>query len=375
MGIFLLLYLSIKFIMSKVLVLGGTGFIGRHVCAKLKEAGNTVRVADKVPPGMAKLSPEHVTLFEGIDFVQANLTNATHAAKAFADGPWEVVINLAGETKLGAPDAVYEESIVAIAKSATEAAKTAGGVKRWIELSTAQVYDAGKKASDEGAKCKPWTGVAKARLAAEEIVKASSLPFTILRAPFVYGPGDTTSITPRFICASTYVGGRAGKEMMFLWGPDLAINVVHVEDVAGAVQHIATTDATAGETYNIVDKTELTQGKLAKLLETLFGIKTDFMGGLKSKAATAVSMKTVAEVANEKHMQPWADLNKEKGTSSNLSPFLDPELLYNNSLSVNGSKLLETGFDLKHPELTIDECKAAIKYFVDLKQFPDGVVQ
>lgn len=49
---------------------------------------------------------------------------------------------------------------------AKEAAKRK--IRAFVEVSTAQVYEAGKKPSDEGGKLKPWTQIAKAKLKAEE---------------------------------------------------------------------------------------------------------------------------------------------------------------------------------------------------------------
>lgn len=46
------------------------------------------------------------------------------------------------------------------------------------------------------------------------------------------------------------------------------------------------------------------------ILEKIYGIKTGFLGSFKSKVATTVAMKTVAETANEKHLKPWSDLCK-----------------------------------------------------------------
>ena len=50
-----------------------------------------------------------------------------------------------------------------------EAAKR--GIKVFVEISTAQIYDAGKKPSAEDGKLKPWTLVAKSKLKAEEELK------------------------------------------------------------------------------------------------------------------------------------------------------------------------------------------------------------
>ena len=65
-------------------------------------------------------------------------------------------------------------------------------------------------------------------------------------------------------------------------------------------------------------------------------------------------MDSVTEDINEKHLAPWAELLKKSGIrSSPLSPYLDEELLYNNALAVNGSKIeKETGFTYSVPNMT-----------------------
>jgi len=81
------------------------------------------------------------------------------------------VVNLAGETKYSQTDEVYKENIIDVSVTcANGAAKR--GITKYIEVSTAQVYDSGKKASAEDDKVKPWTKLAKAKLQAEEALKA-----------------------------------------------------------------------------------------------------------------------------------------------------------------------------------------------------------
>jgi hypothetical protein len=101
----------------------------------------------------------------------------------------------------------------------------------------------------------------------------------------------------------------------------LKINTVHVRDVVAALWHL-TSNGNLGEVYNLADTNDssmnyliirgrsivnlfLDQGNIGDLLAKIFGIKVTFMGGLKSKLATSVAMKTVAEVANDKHLKPW----------------------------------------------------------------------
>ena len=64
-------------------------------------------------------------------------------AKGFADGPWDFVFNLAGETKYSQTPAVYKENINDVTVTCAKQA-AASGVKRFIEVSTSQVYASDK---------------------------------------------------------------------------------------------------------------------------------------------------------------------------------------------------------------------------------------
>jgi len=275
---------------------------------------------------------------------------------------------LAGETKYSQTDEVYKENIIDVSTTCANAAAKAG-VSRFVEVSTAQVYDADKKPSNESAKIKPWTKLAKAKFDAEEALrKIKGLNLVVVRPAIVYGPGDIGGITPRIITAAVYK--QLGETMEFLWDKDLKINTVHVFDVVGALWHL-TKAGNVGDVYNLADQNDSDQGTVNKLLEPIYGIKTDFMGNMKSKLATSVAMKTVAETANEKHLKPWSDLCKAKGiVNTPLTPYLDEELLYNNSLSVDGSKITSTGFAYKKPKMSEADLREVINYFSELNFFP-----
>jgi len=305
-----------------------------------------------------------------VDCKQLNLAREAMVNKAFDDGgiQWDIVVNLAGETKYSQTEEVYKENILDVSVCcATAAAKR--NVKKYIEVSTAQVYDSGKKPSSETDKIKPWTKLAKAKFAAEEeLRKIKGLNLLIVRPAIVYGPGDITGVTPRLITGAVYK--HLGETMEFLWEKDLKINTVHVLDVCAALWFLAQ-NGQLGEAYNLADSNDTDQGSVNKLLESIFKIKTDFLGFLKSKAATAVAMKTVAETANEKHLKPWSELCKAKGiVNTPLTPYLDEELLYNNSYSVDGTKVTKLGFSYKHPNMTEADLRETLEYFVALNFFP-----
>jgi len=359
----------------RVIVLGGCGFIGRNLVQYLVENDlvSKVRVADKMLPALAGLSERQREIYSKVDFKQVNLSRPQTINKVYDDyAPYDYVINLAGETKYSQAEAVYQENIIDVSVTcANEAAKR--GVKMFVEVSTAQVYDSGSKAKKEEAKMKPWTGIAKAKLAAEEALrKINGLTFVIVRPAIVYGPGDLTGITPRLITAAVYKA--LGEKMEFLWDKDLKLHTVHVRDVVNAIWFL-TTRAKSGAVYNLADENDTSQGSICPLLENIFGIKTGFIGNMKSKVATAVAMKTVAETANDKHLKPWSDLCKEhKITTTPLTPYLDEELLYDNPLGVDGRAITELGFKYNHPHMTVELLRESLDYHIKNGAFPAALI-
>jgi nucleoside-diphosphate-sugar epimerase len=356
-----------------VLVLGGVGFIGRNFVKYLVDnnLANKIRAVDKVMPETGFLGKIHKDAFaaDNVEYKQGNLTSPASIAKCFDldDGKFDLVFNCAAETKYSQTEEVYKEKILQLSiRCATEAAKR--DVTRYVELSTAQVYEAKKSASKETDKTKPWTGVAKFSLQAEQKLKEiDGLKLNILRPAIVYGPGDVAGLAPRLICGAVYV--HLGEKMKFLWGKGLGLNTVHVTDVCKAMWHVAT-KCEPGTTFNLADSACTTQGSVNQLLEKIFGIETGFLGTLASNAAR-LNMKFATEEVNNKHLKPWSELcKKDEILNTPLTPYLDMELLYNNPLSVNGSAIEATGFKYDVPEPTVELLQEEVDYFVDQKLFP-----
>ncbi|KNC98418.1 NAD-dependent epimerase/dehydratase [Spizellomyces punctatus DAOM BR117] len=373
-----------------ILVLGGVGFIGRNFIAYIIDNNlvDHVRVADKALPATAYLSDKHKKVFDDkrVEFKQANLTNTAAVEKIFTrdDGKeFDYVFNLAAETKYGQSDEVYDERTfqlsVAVAK---EAAKRK--VKVFVEVSTAQVYESDKKPSAEEGKLKPWTAIAKSKLKAEEeLKKISGLNLVILRPAIVYGWGDVYGITPRLIMGAVY--RQLNEKMELLWTKDLKMNTVHVDDVARALWHVAATKeekggrtrpVTAAEIYNLADKTDTDQGKVNQHIQAIFGIDTGFQGTMISQFAK-LNLESVTEDVNDKHLQPWSELCKAAGvTNTPLTPYLDKELLKDNALSVDGSKIeKELGFTYTVPQLTEQELRKVVEEFVASNMWPKGTTK
>jgi len=356
-----------------VLVLGGVGFVGRNFVKYLvdNQLANKIRVIDKVLPATAFLGAEHLAAFNdpNVEYRQGNLTNAASIARCYdlEGGKFNLVFNLAAETKYGQTEEVYNEKIFDLSvKCAQEAAKR--GVDRFIEVSTAQVYDAGKKASTEKSKLSPWTGVAKYKAKAEEeLRKIAGLNLIILRPAIIYGPGDVLGLSPRIIVGAVYK--QLGEKMKLLWSESTRINTVHVRDVCKALWHVSQRGA-LGAVYNLTDKNDTDQGKFNGILEKIFGIETGFQGKAVN-AVAKVALKSVTEEVNDKHLKPWSELCKKANIQTPLTPYLDPELIDNKSLCVDGSAIEATGFTYDHPQMTEQLIRESIDYWARQNLFPN----
>jgi len=361
----------------RVLVLGGLGFIGRHLVKYLIDNGLTskIRVVDKTMAAMARLNKDFTEVFNKVETIQANLINADAATKAFIDpeGDYDIVINLAGETKLSQEDSVYADGITKLSTNVANASlkhKT----QKFIEVSTAEVYEPVKSGATESSNLKPWTGIGKAKLAAEEALKGlKGLPLIIVRPSIVYGPNDIRGLAPRFCIAAVYK--HTGEKMEFpQWFEETKINTVHVTDASKAIWHIAT-NGEIGKVYNVADKNDTDQKKLNIILEKIFGIKIGHLGTISSEAIKLMNTESILEEINGELIPTWVKIIKESSLEfSPLSPYLDAEALQNKALCIDGSGVEKIGFKYEYPNVTEETVRAQLKNAVDNGWFPAKLI-
>jgi nucleoside-diphosphate-sugar epimerase len=225
----------------RALVTGATGFIGYHVTSLLLSRGIGVRCLVRRTSNTRALER-----LPGVEFAVGTLSDADSLEEAARDV--DLVFHLAG-----AVVSVDRAGYFRVNRDGTEGLvravqRAAPGLARFVLVSSlaAGGPSAPPRIRSEACSDAPITDYGRSKLAAEKrLRRVARVPYTILRPPSVYGPGDV-AILPFFQAAARGVGIR-------FTGGTLYLSLVHVADVAEALYTAAMTPQAAQRTYYVSD--------------------------------------------------------------------------------------------------------------------------
>lgn len=172
----------------RVLVTGSSGFIGSAIAIALAEAGHQIRAASRHPPAVAELN--------GVEWLQMPDLEQRFEWAPYIEGV-DIVIHLAAIAHRRLGQGADYEKVNRDATGRLARACAADGVKKFIFFSSigAQAGSAADFVVTEQHDPAPVTAYDRSKLAAEEEVRSSGVPFTILRPVLVYGEGAKANIS------------------------------------------------------------------------------------------------------------------------------------------------------------------------------------
>jgi UDP-glucose 4-epimerase len=213
---------------QRILVTGGSGFIGRHVVAALAAEGAYVRVVDLNP------HPD-----PSVEVVQGDIAEEAVLEHAFAGG-FDAVVHLAAVTSvlrsLEHPELTYRTN-VAGSEAILEASRAADVRALAFASTNAVTGPMRAPAIVESATLEPLTPYGATKAAAEMLMSAYTASYgvrcTCLRLTNVYGPGMQAkdSIVARLMRAI-----RLGGTFEIYGDGHQVRDYVHVSDVVEGVQ-------------------------------------------------------------------------------------------------------------------------------------------
>ena len=248
----------------RVLVTGGSGFIGSHVVDKLRARGHEPVIYDLRP------SPWHAT--DEIETVIGSITDREALERAMED--CDAVAHLAAVADVNDVHAEPEdaEQVNARGTAAVLEAARRAGVKRIAYASTIWVYsDCAADEVDEDTLLAPPSHLyTSTKLAGELYCKAYQelygVDYTILRFGIPYGPrAREAAVIPAFVSKAL-----AGDPLTLAGDGMQSRKFVYVEDLAEGVASCLT-EVAANRVYNLASDESVTIRQIAETIQELMG--------------------------------------------------------------------------------------------------------
>lgn len=236
---------------ARVLLIGGSGFIGSRVAARL--AAQAVHVI--VPTRNRERARALLTL-PTVQVFQADVHDDTQLASLMHSA--DTVINLVGVLHggRGTPwGPGFEQAHVRLVARLVEAARTAG-VRRLLHVSALGVREDGEQSLP--------SMYLRSKSAGERIVReACDLQWTVFRPSVVFGPGD--SLIERFATLQRWL------PVMIVGRADARFQPVWIGDVANAIVDAIGEDAAVHRCYELAGPEVWTLRELIRFAGELRG--------------------------------------------------------------------------------------------------------
>jgi len=249
----------------RVLVTGGSGFIGSHVVDRLLVCGHEPRVLDLV------ISARH--LADGVDIVIGDILDGDALRTALSG--CDAIVHLAAVADVGAvaldpvrADLVNTRGTAVLLEAARE-----HGIRHFVYGSTIWVYGnaPGTEALDEDALLvSPDHFYTATKLAGEMYCRSYAAMYglepTILRFGIPHGPGAReATVVAQFVARAL-----AGEPLRINGDGNQARQFVYVQDLAEGIV-ASLTAAARGRTYNLVGDETVTVREIAAIVGDLIG--------------------------------------------------------------------------------------------------------
>lgn len=240
---------------NRIVILGGSGFIGTRLARRLLTAESAVTIADLSP------SAAFPDRWQRCDITDPTALEATLAGA-------DLVYNLAAvHGDEIADEKLYDTVNVGGAQNLCAAAERCG-LQRIIYVSSIAVYGATDRELDESAPLQPTNAYGQSKAAAEAVYRAwfargNRRSLTIVRPATVFGPGNRANIYQlmRAVARDSFRMVGRGENRK---------SIAYVENVAAFLQFVA--DLPTGETIlNYADKPDPTMNELVAAVRGALG--------------------------------------------------------------------------------------------------------
>lgn len=228
--------------MQKILILGGSGFVGRHVCEKLNELSCRVTVATR-----RRSNAKHLQMLPLVDVIEVDPHDSVSLTPLLAGH--DAAVNLIAI--LHGTEAEFEKAHVQLPLELARACE-ASGLRRIVHVSAL------------GASLDSASMYQRSKARGEAALLGTGLDVTVLRPSAIFGAED------RFF--NTFARLQQMFPVIPLAGSRARFQPVWVEDVARAVVNCLQDRGTIGQIYEACGPEVFTLAQLVELAGRYAGV-------------------------------------------------------------------------------------------------------
>lgn len=224
----------------RVLVTGGTGFIGSHLVEALLNENYEVYCIVRNPSKLRFLKGLNVTIIQG------DLSDKESLKKI--EWHFDYVFNLSGITKAKSPEEFFQSNYIGTKNLVEIVSELNPSIKRFIHVSSLAAVgpcENGKPVNEQ-TEPTPVSEYGKSKLLGEKAVNffKDKLPITIIRPPAVYGPRDSDFLT-------FFKMIKAGVVLYLTEG---IYSIIYIDDLIKGIIKATKAEEAIGEKFFIANK-------------------------------------------------------------------------------------------------------------------------
>ncbi len=248
--------------MKKILITGASGFIGKHLVEKALQLE-----FDTYAGFRSSSKQEHLKNTKARPLI-LDFNKQVELCQILQKHKFDAIIHCAGTT-FALSEAAYDHGNYGCLKTLVDAINLLEKKpSKVIYISSLAAFgpneNHGGKLVDNNTDARPISAYGRSKLKAENYLKATDLPYIIIRPTAVYGPGDQAFL-------SLYKATKAGIEV-YTTRKEQKLSFIYISDLIEAI--FAALNGPTQTGYFVCDGNEYTISEFYRTIKSILAVKT-----------------------------------------------------------------------------------------------------
>jgi len=283
-------------LIKKLLIIGGTGFIGKNLVIKAIESGYSVTVLSLNGAPQEPLNQAH--------YIKCDIRSLKDLQENLKDNSFGYVINLGGyvdhSSFLNGGTEVIESHLIGLIKILKII--NWKSIKRFVQVGSSDEYGNSLAPQNEKIAGLPFSPYSFGKLASTELLsmlyRSEKLPIVVVRLFLVYGPGQNIE---RFL-PQIIKGCYSGESFSVSEGGQLR-DFCYVDDITRGLLLTLSNDEATGEIFNFGSGKPVAIKNIIKTVQEVIGVGSPDFG--KKPYRKNENMALYADISKASHILNW----------------------------------------------------------------------